>query len=103
MGLNMLIKAGENTPGLFQDPLYFKSKTWHISTSNLSHELFEGWGWGEVVPDGLGVAYSTNKNMLLFNVTSARKFAADYCSYLENAIRDMVEALEESLLTESKL
>jgi carnitine O-acetyltransferase len=103
MGLNMLRKAGEKLPGLFQDPLYLKSKTWHISTSNLSHELFEGWGWGEVVPDGLGVAYSTNKNMLLFNVTSARKFAADFCSFLEIAIRDMVEALEESRSTESKL
>ena len=65
MGLSMLVGDNEKTPSIFTDPLYWKSKTWHLSTSNLSDELFDGWGWGEVVPDGLGIAYSTNKDMLL--------------------------------------
>ena len=66
MGLSMLVGANESTPNIFKDPMYWKSKTWHLSTSNLSNELFDGWGWGEVVPDGLGVAYSTNNDMLLY-------------------------------------
>ena len=65
-----------------------------VSTSNLSNELFDGWGWGEVVPDGIGVAYSTNRDVLLFNVTSARGFASPFCQFLEDAVRDMISTLE---------
>ena len=100
MGLSMLVGDNEKTPSIFTDPLYWKSKTWHLSTSNLSHELFDGWGWGEVVPDGLGIAYSTNQDMLLYNVTSARGFTAQFCQHLENALRDMMSTM---MAAESKL
>ena len=103
MGLSMLVGPSEETPSLFTDPMYWKSKTWHVSTSNLSNELFDGWGWGEVVPDGIGVAYSTNKDVLLFNVTSARGFAAPFCQFLEDAVKDMVNTLERAELGKSKL
>ena len=96
MGLSMLVKDGEKTPSIFTDPLYWRSKTWHLSTSNLSHELFDGWGWGEVVPDGLGIAYSTNNDMLLFNVASARGFTARFCQHLENSLRDMIGVMTKS-------
>lgn len=42
---------GEASP-VFQDPVYSRSKHWRMSTSHLTHEMFDGWGWGEVVPDG---------------------------------------------------
>eukprot|EP00944_MAST-04C_sp_MAST-4C-sp1_P006356 g6356.t1 len=96
MGLSMLVGANESTPNIFKDPMYWKSKTWHLSTSNLSNELFDGWGWGEVVPDGLGVAYSTNNDMLLYNVTSARGFSAPFCNHVERALRDMVNVMRDS-------
>lgn len=42
------------TPDIFKDPSFTASCYWRISTSNLSNERFDGWGWGEVVPDGVG-------------------------------------------------
>jgi len=88
-GLRKCIGADEELPAIFKDPVYWSTCTWHISTSNLSNDLFDGWGWGEVVPDGLGVAYSTNSNVLLYNVTSARGFANDFCTHIEQALLDM--------------
>lgn len=40
---------------LFNDPVYARSKHWRMSTSHLTHEMFDAWGWGEVVPDGKAV------------------------------------------------
>lgn len=45
------VAPGEASP-VFQDPVYARSKYWRMSTSHLTHEMFDGWGWGEVVPDG---------------------------------------------------
>ena len=68
----------KNMPKLFLDPMYNRSKYWSISTSNLSNNYIVNWGWGEVVPDGVGVAYSINSNSIHFNVT-ARKGDDDIC------------------------
>ena len=88
-GLRKCIGPNETMPLIFQDPTYWKTSTWHISTSNLSNDLFDGWGWGEVIPDGLGVAYSTNSDVLLYNVTSARGFSQTFCTHIEAALLDM--------------
>jgi carnitine O-acetyltransferase len=88
-GLRKCIREGEDLPGIFTDPTYWRTCTWHISTSNLSNDLFDGWGWGEVVPDGLGIAYSTNSEVLLFNVASCRGWSGDMCARIEQALLDM--------------
>ena len=88
-GLRKCIRPGESLPEIFKDPTYWRTCTWHISTSNLSNDLFDGWGWGEVVPDGLGIAYSTNSEVLLFNVTSCRGWSGDMCARIEQALLDM--------------
>ena len=77
-------------PDIFRDANYGASKTWHLSTSNLSNDLFDSWGWGEVVPDGLGIAYSTNSDCIRFTVTSGRGFTRGFCQQLETALQDMV-------------
>nr|CCA26921.1 choline/Carnitine Oacyltransferase putative [Albugo laibachii Nc14] len=59
-------------PFFEQNPLLKRSSTWQISTSHLSHELFDGWGWGPVVPDGFGIAYSVKKNCIQFNIACLR-------------------------------
>ena len=88
-GLRQCILPNEEMPAIFKDPLYWSTSNWHVSTSNLSNDLFDGWGWGEVVSDGLGVAYSTNSNVLLYNVTSGRGFAKQFCTSIEQALLDM--------------
>ena len=47
VGLRLLQNAGENH-AFFKDPLFARSSRWNLSTSQLSSEYFEGYGWGEV-------------------------------------------------------
>lgn len=61
-GLKKLIKEGEETPELFKDPTYSYSSTWYISTSQLSSEFFNGYGWSQVTDEGWGIAYMINEN-----------------------------------------
>jgi len=89
LGLAMLVAKGEDPPPLFSNPLLLRSKSWRVSTSNLSHPNFDNWGYGEVVPDGVGLAYSIGADSLVFNVTALAKHG-----YVDR----LVHLLEEALL-----
>ncbi|RMX67965.1 hypothetical protein DD238_000548 [Peronospora effusa] len=67
LGLKLLVQPGESVP-FFEDPVMAKASRWLISTSHLTNELFDGWGWGEVVPEGLGIAYSVKNHSIQFNI-----------------------------------
>ncbi|KAF9531679.1 acyltransferase ChoActase/COT/CPT [Crepidotus variabilis] len=63
-GLKMVWKQGQETkdkplPALFSDPVFVRSSNWVLSTSAIFSKHFPVYGWGEVVPDGFGVAYMT--------------------------------------------
>jgi carnitine O-acetyltransferase len=53
-GLKNCLRPGESTPSLYNDPAYTYSGTWYISSSQLSSEYFNGYGWSQVVDDGWG-------------------------------------------------
>ncbi|KIJ65645.1 hypothetical protein HYDPIDRAFT_130991 [Hydnomerulius pinastri MD-312] len=61
LGLKLLHPSQTATPlpPLFSDPLYTRSSHWTLSTSAIFSKYFGVYGWGEVVPDGFGVAYIT--------------------------------------------
>ena len=60
MGLKKVMEKGEvGTVALFDDPVFKRSQHWVLSTSAVFSRIFEAYGWGEVVPDGFGVAYMT--------------------------------------------
>lgn len=61
-GLKKLLEPGEDVPAIFQDPAYSYSGTWHISTSQLSSEYLDGFGWSQVVDNGWGIAYMINED-----------------------------------------
>jgi carnitine O-acetyltransferase len=69
-GLKKCLKEGEEVPALYQDPAYSYSSTWFISSSQLSSEYFNGYGWSQVIDDGWGIAYMINENSIQFNVCS---------------------------------
>lgn len=69
-GLKKCLKEGEDVPALYQDPAYTYSSTWFISSSQLSSEYFNGYGWSQVIDDGWGIAYMINENSIQFNVCS---------------------------------
>jgi carnitine O-acetyltransferase len=61
-GLKKLVQEGEEMPEIFTDPAYTYSSTWYISSSQLSSEYFNGYGWSQVVDQGWGIAYMINEN-----------------------------------------
>ena len=61
-GLKKCLKEGEEVPEIFRDGAYGYSGTWYLSTSQLSSEYFNGYGWSQVIDDGFGIAYMINEN-----------------------------------------
>ena len=61
-GLKKLLQDGEEMPAIFKDRAYGYSGTWYLSTSQLSSEYFNGYGWSQVVDEGFGIAYMINEN-----------------------------------------
>ncbi|KAI0841829.1 acyltransferase ChoActase/COT/CPT [Hypoxylon sp. FL0890] len=92
-GLKKLLEPGEELPSIYKDPAYTYSSTWYLSTSQLSSEYFNGYGWSQVVDAGFGIAYMINENSLNFNIVS-KGLGSDTMSYYineaANDIRDLL-------------
>ena len=69
-GLKNMLQPDESVPELFKDPLFKYSSTWLISTSQLSSEYFEGYGWSQVNDNGFGLAYMLNKDWMHINIVN---------------------------------
>lgn len=61
-GLKKCLREGEELPEIYKDRAYAYSGTWFLSTSQLSSEYFNGYGWSQVVDEGFGIAYMINEN-----------------------------------------
>jgi carnitine O-acetyltransferase len=61
-GLKKLLQKDEPVPAIYQDPAFSYSSSWYLSTSQLSSEYFNGYGWSQVIDDGFGIAYMINEN-----------------------------------------
>ena len=96
LGLSMLVADGEKAPDLYTDAIFVRSKRWRVSTSHLTHPNFEGWGYGEVVPDGVGLAYSIHQRHCVFNITALREH--EWTDKLSNLLEEAL--LEMRLLIE---
>lgn len=64
-GLKKLLGPNDPVPAIYTDPTYAYSSKWFISSSQLSSEYFNGYGWSQVVDDGWGIAYMINENTLV--------------------------------------
>ncbi|KAI8385598.1 acyltransferase ChoActase/COT/CPT [Blakeslea trispora] len=112
-GLKNSLKSGEDKPALFTDPAFAYSSHWYLSTSQLTSEHFDGYGWGQVVDDGFGVAYMIKNNALQFNVASVKDLEVHGKKYingthqfkqcLEDACNDMRDVLMTELPAQAKL
>lgn len=70
-GLKKCLKEGEELPALYKDRAYGYSSTWYLSTSQLSSEYFNGYGWSQVVDEGFGIAYMINENRHVVSLSIA--------------------------------
>ncbi|KAI9248557.1 acyltransferase ChoActase/COT/CPT [Phascolomyces articulosus] len=112
-GLKKSLKADEAVPAIFVDPAYAYSSHWYLSTSQLSSEYFDGYGWGQVVPDGFGCAYMIKGNGLNFNVASVKDLEVHGKKYvngtyhfkqcLEDAANELGELLSSEIKPQAKL
>ncbi|KAG8904608.1 Carnitine O-acetyltransferase mitochondrial [Tulasnella sp. 403] len=102
-GLKKLLKPGEPVPAIYTDKSYSKSNHWELSTSNLSSEYLDGWGYGEVVPDGFGLSYSIGDHYLRWTITSRTGRSAELKEHLAEAateLREMMERVAKAEATE---
>lgn len=93
-GLKRMLQSGEELPSLFQDPMNATSGTWILSTSQISAEVFDAWGFGEVTPKGFGVAYCIKEKSLAFTLMCLKDehSASKFTHYLHQAcieLRDL--------------
>lgn len=70
-GLKRLLEPGQEVPALYKDPAYSYSSSWYLSTSQLSSEFFNGYGWSQVIDDGFGIAYMINENRFVSLLASS--------------------------------
>jgi carnitine O-acetyltransferase len=96
-GLRTCIKAGEKTPAIFEDPAFAYSSSWYISTSRLSSEFFNGWGWSQVINDGFGIAYMINENNIQFNIVCKQIGAERMSFFLNEAAGDIRDIMTPTL------
>ncbi|CAG8951434.1 hypothetical protein HYFRA_00007350 [Hymenoscyphus fraxineus] len=96
-GLKKLLTPGEEVPAIYKDPAFGYSSKWFISSSQLSSEYFNGYGWSQVVDDGWGIAYMINENSIQFNVVSKGLGSERMSFYLNEAAGDMRDLLMPTL------
>ncbi|KAG6909331.1 hypothetical protein DXG01_000931 [Tephrocybe rancida] len=97
-GLKKLLKEGEEVPELFLDPVLQRSNYWALSTSAIFSKHFPVYGWGEVVPDGFGVAYMTGyDDRLQYTITSRKEMPnAQFCEEISRASKDLYDLFADA-------
>jgi len=94
LGLKKLMEKDEvGTVALFDDPVVKRSQHWVLSTSAIFSGVFQAQGWGEVVPDGFGVAYMTGfDDRLVYTITSRKEMPnKEFCEEIAKAADDLFE------------
>jgi carnitine O-acetyltransferase len=102
-GLRLSIKPNEAKPSIFTDPSFARSCHWNISTSQITSEYYDTWGWGEVVPDGYGIAYMIKDNCLHFNLTSLFLKNDVMEAHIHSAVEEMRVVFEATIPPKAKL
>lgn len=94
------MKEGETAPSLFTTPAFAASSNWTLSTSQLSSEFFDGWGYGQVTADGFGLAYSIQENNLRWTITSTNGQTEEMKHYLAEAAEEVRNVVERGMKEE---
>jgi len=95
LGLRLIRNADEPVPAMFADPVFARTCRWRLSTSQISDDCFNAYGWGEVVPDGYGCAYMVKETELDFCITSLKLGSREFGNYIVEALEDMRFMFEE--------
>lgn len=98
-GLKKELDPSQEVPAIFKDPMFSYSGSWYLSTSQLSSEFFNGYGWSQVIDQGYGMAYMINENSIQVNVVSKKLGVDRMRFFLEEAAEDMAEVFSSELVS----
>ncbi|TDL23187.1 acyltransferase ChoActase/COT/CPT [Rickenella mellea] len=101
-GLKKLVRDAEPVPRIYTDPSYSKTNHWELSTSQLSSPFLDGWGYGEVVPDGYGLSYSIGDDYIRWTITSLKRNTAELRHYLAEAATETRAMMERAAAKEKE-
>ncbi|CAL1713055.1 unnamed protein product [Somion occarium] len=101
-GLKKVLKEGEPLPEIYKDPAFARTSHWELSTSQLSSPYFDGWGYGEVVPDGYGLSYSIGDEYIRWTITSLKRRTAELKRYLAEAADETKAVMERAAAAEAQ-
>ncbi|KAI0373868.1 acyltransferase ChoActase/COT/CPT [Pilatotrama ljubarskyi] len=101
-GLKKCLKEGEPLPEIYKDEAFAKTSHWELSTSQLSSPYLDGWGYGEVVPDGYGLSYSIGDDYIRWTITSLKRRTAELKRNLEEAADETLEMMKRAAAAEGK-
>ncbi|TRM64181.1 acyltransferase ChoActase/COT/CPT [Schizophyllum amplum] len=99
-GLKKVLKEGEELPAIYKDPAFARTSHWELSTSQLSSPYFDGWGYGEVVPDGYGLSYAIGDDYIRWTITSLKRNTAELRHYLAEAATETRVMMDRALAAE---
>ncbi|KAH9002535.1 acyltransferase ChoActase/COT/CPT [Lactarius hatsudake] len=100
-GLKKVLKEGEALPEIYKDPGFSVSSHWDLSTSQLSSKYLDGWGYGEVVPDGYGLSYSIGDDYIRWTITSLKLDTEKFKACLADAATETRQMMERARQTET--
>lgn len=105
-GLKKLLRTGETMPEVFQDEAFGLTSSWTFSTSNLTSEYFDNWGYGQVIADGFGLSYSISDHYLRWAIMTTTGKAEELKSSLiwaSDEVKRMMDAAAAKEGTKAKL
>lgn len=102
-GLANLLDSSTPKPAFFADPMFTYSKTWYLSTSQLSSEYFDGYGWSQVTDKGFGLAYMINENYMQVNIVSKKQGSERLRFNIEEALEDMAAVFSTELVSKANI
>ncbi|KAH8114647.1 acyltransferase ChoActase/COT/CPT [Phellopilus nigrolimitatus] len=100
-GLKRMVREGEAVPEIYSDVAFSRTNHWELSTSQLSSPFVDGWGYGEVVPDGYGLSYSIGDDHIRWTITSLKhNTTAVLRHYLAEAATETRQMMEHAAAVE---
>ncbi|KZW03343.1 acyltransferase ChoActase/COT/CPT [Exidia glandulosa HHB12029] len=101
-GLKRMLKEGEQLPEIYNDKAFSQTNHWELSTSQLSSDYIDGWGYGEVVEDGYGLSYAISDNYLRWTITSLKRDTEKLKNYLKEAADETRAMMERAAQAEAQ-
>jgi carnitine O-acetyltransferase len=84
-------EAASDDAAIYQDPSYWGSQYWLLSTSNTSPGDMAWGGFGAVVPEGYGINYAISKERIRMSISSWHSYADTNSSSFRKTIQGVLD------------